>query len=466
MKTIIKKELLDNFQSIQFNVLVVVSIVLFIANGVIFVKKYDEQNSRYNEQVTKLYQQTSTIGTTLYAKPNSLLFMAEGGDKYRPDGYQLYPKGRLTAMPGKVRNFKMPDIPELDWAFIIKIVFTLYVLLLGYSSVSGEKEQGTLRLILSNSHSRIKFLVSKYIAIILTVSIPLLIGVLISLIILGISIPHVLSVDNLLRILLMLIIAFAYLSIFAFLSLLISSLFHQSSLVLLVLLAVWILFAIIIPNVPSILSEEFSKVPSEYETANQVGPMIQKQIWERIETIRKRVQQGEIKTKQELKELTDDAFEQGQQDLARHYKSYNDAMKQRAKLARSLSRISPTALLQFASENIAQTGLIQEEQFEKDARNYSAIYDDYILKKVGKVVGTSPLSFGTRIELNGKPIHIGSPRPEEYNGDKSDFPRFEESQPSIVRSLKNALLDLAGLILWNLVLAVLAFAAFIRCDIR
>ena len=369
-------------------------------------------------------------------------------------------------MPGKVRNFKMPDIPELDWAFIIKIVFTLYVLLLGYSSVSGEKEQGTLRLILSNSHGRIKFLVSKYIAIILTISIPLLIGILISLIILGASIPQVLSLDNLLRILLMVMLAFAYLSIFAFLSLLISSLVHQSSLVLLVLLAVWILFAIIVPNVPSILSEEFSEVPSEYETANQVGPMIQKQVWERIETIRKRVQQGEIKTEQELKELTDEAFEQGQQDLASHYKSYNDAMKQRARMARNLSRISPTALFQFASENIAQTGLIQEEQFEKDSQNYSAIYDDYILKKVGKVVGTSPWNFGTGIELNGKPIHIGSPRPEEYNGDKSDFPRFEESKPSIVRSLKNALLDLAGLILWNLVLAVLAFAAFIRCDIR
>lgn len=466
MKTIIKKELLDHLQSIQFSVLMVISIVLFIANGIIFVKKYEEQNSWYNEQIAKIYEQPSTTGTTLYAKPNSLIFMADSGDKYRPSGYHLYPKGRLSAMPGKVRNFKMPDIPELDWTFIIKIIFTLYVLLLGYSSISGEKEQGTLRLILSNSHGRIKFLVSKYIAIILTVSIPLIIGVLINLIILGVSIPQVLSLDNLVRILLMLILAFAYLSIFAFLSLLISSLIHQSSLALLVLLAVWILFAIIIPNVPSILSEEFSKVPSEYDTANQIGPLIQKQVWEGITKIRGQVEQGEIKTEEELKKLTDEAFEQGQQDLAKHYKNYNDAMKQRAMMARNLSRISPTALFQFASENIAETGLIQEEQFEKDARNYSAIYDDYILKKVGKVVGTSPWSFSTNIMLDGKSIYIGSPHPEEYTGEKSDFPRFEERKPSIGRSLKNALLDLAGLILWNLVLAVLAFAAFIRCDIR
>ncbi len=466
MKTIIKKELLDHLQSIQFSVLVVISIVLFAANGIIFVKKYNQQNSWYNEQVTQLHQHPSTMGTTLLPKPNSLLFLTEGGDKYRPAAYQLSPKGRLTAMPGKERNFKMPDIPELDWAFIIKIIFTLYVLLLGYASISGEKVLGTLRLILSNSHGRIKFLVSKYIAIILTVMIPLIIGALISLIIIGISIPQVFTSSNLIRVLLMLVLAIAYLSIFAFLSLLISSLIHQSSVVLLVLLAVWILFAIIIPNVPSILSEEFSKVPSEYEIANQVGPMIQKQVWERIDQIRKRVEQGEIKSEEQLKQETDAAFEQGQQDLAGHYQNYEAAMKQRASLARNLSRISPTALFQFASESVAQTGVNQEEQFQNDVRNYSASYDNYILKKVGKVVATSPWSFSTNIELNGKSIYIGSPHPEEYQGDKSDFPRFEESHPSIMRSLRNALLDLSGLILWNLVLAVLAFSAFIRCDVR
>ena len=466
MKTIIKKELLDHLQSIQFSVLVVISIVLFVANGIIFVKKYNEQNSWYNEQVAQLNQNPSTMGTTLPAKPNSLLFLAEGGDKYRPSSYQLSPKGRLSAMAGKERNFKMPDIPELDWAFIIKIIFMLYVLLLGYASISGEKEQGTLRLILSNSQGRIKLLVSKYIAIIQTVMIPLIIGALISLIIVAFSIPQILTLDNFMRILLLLFLTITYLSIFAFLSLLISSLIHQSSMVLLVLLAAWILFAIIIPNVPSILSEEFSKVPSEYEIANQVGPMIQKQVWERINKIREGVEQGQIKTEEELKKQTDEAFEQGQQDLAGHYQRYEDAMKQRARMARNLSRVSPTALFQFASESIAQTGVNQEEQFQKDARNYSASYDNYILKKVGKVVATSPWSFSTNIELDGTSIYIGSPHPEEYQGDKSDFPRFEESQPAIFRSLRNALFDLAGLILWNLVLAVLAFAAFVRCDVR
>jgi len=89
-----------------------------------------------------------------------------------------------------------------------------------------------------------------------------------------------------------------------------------------------------------------------------------------------------------------------------------------------------------------------------------------VFPEVGKLVGTSIWSFATYFMINGKSIFISSPMPEEYRGDKSDFPRFVESQPSIADSLRGALLDLVGLILWNLVLAILAFIAFIRCDVR
>jgi ABC-type transport system involved in multi-copper enzyme maturation permease subunit len=466
MITVIKRELLDHLQSIQFIVLLCVCIILFLANGMIFAKKYEQQITSYNQQLSGARQHPSTMGTMLFLEPSQLLFMAEGGDKYRPSGYILKPKGVLDAMPSGPRNFKLPEIPELDWSFIIKIIFSLYVILLGYNAVSGEKEQGTLRQILSNSLGRIKLLVAKYIAILLTVLAPLLVGLIISLIVIGIFIPQVLALGNLIRMLMMVLLTLAYLSVFAFLSLLFSSLIHRSSLVLLVLLAVWVLFAVIIPNTSGVLSQSFSSVPSEYQTAKLIGPMIQQQVWERIKKIRERVDKGELKSEEEVKRESDRAFAEGQDELVKHYKSYEDAMKQRDIMAHSLSRISPTALFQYASENIAQAGTKREEQFLKDARNYANIYDNYILEKLGKLVGTSQWSFSTTMMINGKPVYIGSPRPEEYQGDKSDFPQFAESRPSLARSLRNALLDIAGLIVWNLVLALLAFSAFLRADVR
>lgn len=465
-KTIIKKELLDYMQSIQFVVLLGVVIVLFLVNGFVSGKKYSQQISAYNQRVSGVYKSPSTTRTSLFRMPSPLLFMAEGGDKYRPSGYTLKPKGVLDTMPSGPRNFKMPVIPELDWSFIIKIIFSLYVILLGYTAISGEKEQGTLRLVLSNSIGRVNLLMAKYTSILLTVMVPLVTGIVLSLIIIGIFIPEILTLSNLLRILMMLVLSLVYLSVFAFLSLLVSSLIHRSSLVLMILLAVWVLFAVIIPNTSGILSRRFSKVPSEYQTARQIGPMINEQVWARVNEVRERVKKGEIKTADEAKKETARAFNEGQDDLIKHYKSYDDAMKQRAAMAQNMSRLSPTALFQYASENIAQTGTKREKHFLKDARSYANIYDRYILEKVGKVVATASWSFSTTFIVNGKKVPINSPRPEEYRGDKSDFPHFVENQPSLALSLRDALFDIAALMLWNIVLAVLAFSTFIFADVR
>jgi hypothetical protein len=178
------------------------------------------------------------------------------------------------------------------------------------------------------------------------------------------------------------------------------------------------------------------------------------------------VKRGELTTEEAIKRETDRAYEEGQEEIRNHYVVYENAMKRRANAARNLSRLSPTALFQFASESLADSGPRREERFEKDARAYSSIYDNYILEKVGRLVGTSYWSFGSGITVNGKYINIDSPYPQEYEGDKSDFPHFAESSPNLAGNIQEAFLDLAGLSLWNLILAMLAFWAISRCDVR
>jgi ABC-type transport system involved in multi-copper enzyme maturation permease subunit len=466
MKTIIRKELLDHLRSVQFAVLLAASIVLFAANGLVFIQQYTRLNTDHHKAVAENDQQPSTMMTRPYRAPSSLLFMAEGGDKSSPKGYWMGPKLTRSPMPAGTANFKMPDIPELDWAFIIKIIFSLYVILLGFEAVSGEKERGTLRLVLSNPVGRVKLLTAKYLAIISSAAIPLLAGLLISLIVIGVFLPAVLGPQNLARIVFFFILALAYLSLFAFLSLLFSALIPRSSLVLLVLLAFWIFFAFFIPDTSSIAAQKFSKVPSEYEMAKLVGPTIQGEVWKRIAKIQDRIQKGELKTEQAIREEADRAYEEGQVSVRKLYDDYDNAMQERAALAQRISRASPAALFQYAAEAVSETGPTAESRFLRDVRNYSRIYDAYILKKVGKVVGTSPWGFSTGATLNGKYINLQSPFPQEYAGDKSDFPKFSESRPSLLDGLNNGLWDIAGLLVWNIILAGLAFSAFLRTDVR
>jgi ABC-type transport system involved in multi-copper enzyme maturation permease subunit len=466
MKTIIKRELLDHLKSVQFSVLLAASVVLFAVNGLVFVQQYGQLNSDYRLHVSEIEQHPSTIATDLYRSPSPLLFISVGGEKDGPNGYGLSPKQTLMPEAASSRNFKMPDIPELDWAFIVKIVFSLYVILLGFEAISGEKERGTLRLVLSNPVGRLKLLTGKYLAIILSAAIPLLVGFLISLAVIAVFLPAVMGPQNLARIAFFFVLALAYLSLFAFLSLLVSSLIPRSSLALLVLLAFWIFSAFFIPDTSSIIAQKFSKVPSEYVMAKLVGPTMQKEVFGRINKVVDRIKKGELKTEKEVREESDRAYEDGQDSVRKLYDDYHNAMRERAALAQRISRISPAALFQYAAEAVSGTGPKSEARFIRDVLNYSRIYDAYVLKKVGRVVGTSPWSFSTGATLNGKYINLQSPWPQEYTGDKSDFPKFSESRPSLVDGLHNGLWDIAGLLVWNILLAGLAFSAFLRTDVR
>ena len=466
MGTIIKREFLDYIQSLQFLILLIISVILFALAGWISIKKYNEEIVTYNRNVTEIRNAPSTMGTHCYRQPNALRFITDGGLSKEPDGVRLLPKGsQMTGSFGET-NFKMPDIPDLDWSFIIKVVFSLYVILLGFNSISGEKEQGTLRMIVSNSIGRGQILMGKYFSIILAVMVPLLLGALISFLLVTLSIPNVISLNILARLLLLLVISLVYFSGFTLFSLLISSVIKRSSIVLLVLLAHWILFIFIVPNLSGILSVRFSKIPSERQTAKQMGPMIQKEVWDRINQIRERATQGEFQTKEEILAETDRAFEEAQSKVRGYYVNFRNAMKKRSDLARTLSRSSPSAQFQYALEGIANSGPKRQEQFMEDIETYSTIYDDYIRSKSGKVVGTSPWSFSTGMMFKGEYVNIRSPQPEEYQGDKSDFPHFTESRPSIGRNLRSALFDLAGLLIWNLGLAIMAIVAFFKCDVR
>jgi ABC-type transport system involved in multi-copper enzyme maturation permease subunit len=466
MGAIIKRELLDHLQSIQFLVLMLASLILFVGNGTVFVRSFPQETAAFSRRVTETDRQSSTVATELNKRPNALRFIADGGDRYRPSGYTLMPGGGLNPLPVGQINYKMPDVLELDWSFLIRVVFSLYVILLGFHAISGEKELGTLRLVLSNSLSRVELLTAKFIAILMMVMAPLLVGGLVSLTIIVIYQPQALNLANFSRLAVVLPLALFFLAVFALLSLCISSLVPRSSLVLLLLLAIWVILAIIVPNTSGILAERFSRSPSEYQMGRMVGPLIQKQVFDRIKAILRRAEKGEFPSAAQMKQEGDKAYEEGQKDLIRHYENYEAAMKQRAGLARALARLSPTGLFQFALEDIVRAGNSREEDFLRDARNYSRQYDDYILKKSGRLVRTSNFSFVVSSEIKGETVRLESPHPEEYTGDKSDFPRFQESQPSLLRGVQKALWDMAGLLAWVIVLTVLAFTSFLRTDVR
>lgn len=464
--TILRREMLDNIRSLQFLMLLLLTIVLFLSGGFLFARKYEQHVAWYSARVTEAAEKRSTVSTVLYPAPGRLAFLSGGGDDQAPAGYELYQTGAMRPLPAGPGNTRFPAVPEPDWSFIIKIVFSLYAVLIGFDAVAGEKERGTLRLILTGPPGRARLLIAKYAAMMVTLALPLVCGMIVSLITIGIVAPASLARDTFAGAAGTLVLGTVYLSLFAFLSLFVSSVVHDPSLVLLTLLVAWIFFTIIIPSTAGILSEKVTDIPGEFATAKELGPAIKKQVWEKIDLIGKSAEKGEIATEEELKRRTDRAFTEAQQNLNSFFESYRKAVRGRAETARWISRLSPTALFQFAAEDIAGSGVHREERFLRDARAYSETFDRYVLRKTGKLVAASGWGFGTFIELKGRDVFIGSPHAEEYQGDKSDFPLFTETRRSAGDVLQNALVDCEGLLLWNIVLAAAAFGAISRSDVR
>ncbi|MBN2415076.1 ABC transporter permease subunit [bacterium] len=466
IKTIITREFLEHIHSLQFFVLMIISIILFAVGAWVAVDSFQEQTDMYNKQVTETYNNPSTVMTACHRAPGLFSFIADGGLRTQPFQVRLRPRGSMSPDSSGERNYKMMDVPNLDWAFIVKIVFSLFALLLAYRSISGEKEQGTLRLIMSNSLGRARIIAAKYASILFALLVPLAAGMLVSLIIITLYMPALFSPVLVARLLIFVLLSSGYFSIFILLGLTLSALITKSSVVLLTLLSCWLCFTSIVPGMAAIVSGYISSIPGEFEMAQKTGPMIQKDIWDRIQDILSRSEKGEFTTKEEILAETDKAFMAGQELLRNHFSEYRNAVRERNRMTRLVSRISPVSLFQFAAESLADSGPLRQDRFMQEIQRYSAVYDDYILRKTGKLITTSVYSFGMSTEFKGEPFTIESPRAEEYTGDKSDFPRFRERPQVLLADIRNALLDIAGLLIWNLLLAGCAFIAMLRCDVR
>lgn len=467
MMIIFLRELQDAVKSLRFITLLVVGLILFIISGLMFSSRYVDTRKEYDQRISVIHSVKSTRTAVALRKPSQFLFLAEGGDRYRIQEYRISPGGKIEPSPysSPQGNPAMPVTPELDWAFIIKIVFSLYALLLGYAAISGEREQGTLRMMLSNSHSRPKILTAKYLTILAVLFIPLFAGITAGLGVIGGSTPEARSLASLARYIILLFTITAYLSVFIFMSLLVSSFVRESSVSLLVLLVLWMI-CIIIPDISGILSENIYKGQREYALSKALIASERYEVYRNLKTsFQERIDTGQLKTLEEVKKSY--AAEVGviNRSISLNREAITNYFQRKAQIAHMISRISPMALFQYVVEATAGTGDIQERRLMEEMKRFSWEYDRYIKEKLGIVV--PEFEFGeVNLLINVKVATIKLPQPEEYGGDNSGMPLFRESNPSLSQILRGLFPDLSGLLLWNIVLAMGAFLAFNSADVR
>jgi len=456
------------WRSLQFALLSGIAVVLFFLNAFVFIRSYRTELDDYTYYISS-YRKTVQKGTgnaNVFRRPNPLSFCVEGGIRNLPGHMVIYPAGIPEPISKRYYNFKLPYFEMLDWSFIVKFLFGIFAFILSHDAICGEKRKGTLALICSNSVRRSTILLGKYLSRVISLCLPLLGGMALSLSLILLFGDQQLSSGDLLRLALWAVFAVAYISLMTGLGLLVSSSTHTPSTSLLVLFGIWVIFVPAAPNIAEVLAGIFTHGSSEYRLAHEQDSMVR----QGYEEIRKRIEQeitsGSIRSEGELKERAIVLMEQEEDKVQKLWRRYRRAVRSRQALARRISRFSPASVFQYLGESIANTGFVGQRRFEEAAERFQEVYDRYVEAKVGKLVPYCRYFRRMSFQFGGRWVRVDHPMPPKYVGSLSDFPAFEQKSPSLREVVSDSLLDISLIFVWNVLMVLSAYAAFVRYDVR
>jgi ABC-type transport system involved in multi-copper enzyme maturation permease subunit len=471
IRHIIHKEILENLLSFRFILSLVLIIVLFAVGGFVFVGKYKQQSSDYwektNENLAGLSSQSRQLyklafyRQSVWRKPKPLALCSEGFEKSLPNCFTLDVfSSELPVIKGR-GNFTLSHFSSIDWAFIVSVILSFLALVFTYDSVSGEKEDGTLRQMLANNIPRHEVLLGKYFGVVLTIGIPLFIGMLVSLIIVVASNVVVISGLDWSKILAIILMSFLYFSIFILLGMFVSSRTAYPANSMVVLLLIWVVVVVLIPSFGKIISEVSGKAPNPPELERKLAE-ISTEIWNNSERYGERAgnASGDLSwpgnnppARARLRNALTDAQNQARED-------HHNKMIAQAFTGRNLTCFSPTVIYQRASETVAGTGINHVVSLQLQIKVYQAELKEFIRSRDAE----DPLSLHL---LFPEGYLVGAWRAISHDPiDFATVPKFQERDLALGQSLKLAIWDIGLLVLFNLVFFTASFVSFLRYDVR
>ncbi len=496
LKTLIRRELLNNLMTFRFAAVMLITLLLVVANTAVLIQDYEQRVESYNDAVKIHYEGLRKAKTysTMYLfvdrAPNPLSIFNVGLDKRLGNLIGIWHGFVPTLWDTEMHGTDNPFIAffsSIDIVFIFEVVLSLMGLIFAYDAIAGERERGTLRLVLAQPVRRGQILLAKYISAMLCLLVPLLLSLLLALLLLIRSIP--LSSADFFRIGGIVFASFAYLSLFYLIGLLISVATRRTGTALMLAMFVWGFLILVYPN---LIRATINPGGNIQERVNTVNNQIQR-IVDEYERDRKKFLENEgiavegsrfhevlglytqasvdsanmmsyIENLTDISEIPPD-FER-YVSLAKKYfdfvepltirttervwfirkQALDDIFVRQATMDRVLLRLSPVGMYDAATQTLAGTDLLGLRDFFEATRRYRKIVIDYFYAK---------RAFGAR---------------EWFSADKgavdwSTFPEFvfERSDASV--NAARALPDLFLLIICNLILFMCILLIFTRSEV-
>ena len=471
---ITKREIYDNLNSLRFALTTVLLLALMVTNAVRHLREHPERVQRYQNAVTEslnhltnraddsLYTLAQYGPGNFYKKPSPLHFCANGGEPLLPDTVEVdEPTVFATDSEDKVilegvwslhypdanlQNKDVgPNVSQVDWAFIIGYVLSLIAILFTFDTFSGERERGTLRLMLANSIPRHTILIGKFLGALLSISIPFILAVLVNLLLISTANTVHLTTEAWGRLGIIFFLALLYTSLFLALGLLVSTRVQRSAVSLMILLLAWVTFVVFMPSTLASIASSFSPAVSFDEFWKQRNP-VQEDLWDKYE-------------QWVWSEGLDDSTLKGKSKFyTEHVERWERRREERIKYrssqvhhARAITSISPATLLQHLIEGFAGTGFERHLQFVENTQRYARQFREFVID-TDRGDPESLHIIGVREGMSQKPISPAA------------VPRFEDTF-SLSKDFNTRAIEILLLALFVVVLLSGTYLAFVRVEV-
>lgn len=380
-RALLKKELLETILSFKFVIIFPAALLLLLVGLIMGIAEYRSQIAAYSNMM-RLNRDQLERSTDWYQVGQSGIFVSK-----KPVALTVLSNG-VFRENGQVARIVLRDVPEIkrghsaanpslilagnwDFHFVMKIILSLFAFLFAYDAVSGEKESGTLRMLLSNPVSRSRIILGKMLGRFLSLAVVITLVFLIGLMLVSLDESIALTNENRLRILFIFLGSLAYLGVFFAIGIMTSCLTNQSIVSLLLSLLIWAMLVFAIPkaSVSAISLFKHPPTPAELE-AKKVAlakDMYVKFQLSTLEPARRwmtrpsgEVPPGEFYRRQREFEMEVGKLrrENESEHLDRLYRLYEEHMNQQRdvdRLAGRFARLSPAACYDYFLTELTET---------------------------------------------------------------------------------------------------------------
>lgn len=509
---IVRREVVSNVLTSRF---IIGLLVCLLATGVavlVQVDDYEKRLTAYHTAVresqgdARTWDVYANINPKAHRKPNPLSIFHVGMETFGGNMVSVEPAKPIWSGPHggffspiQKRGADNPFLSiflSVDVTFIFKIVLSALAILFAYNAISGEREDGTLRLVLSNAVPRDTIVLGKYLGGMGSLLPIVAVSLLFALLFAYASPATAFDGNDLAHIGLLFAVSLLYVSTWYLLGLLFSVWTKEAATTLILSMFVWVIVTTVHSNVATFAVERL--FPSQATEAS-FRPIYQEalQVWEAFQKERNAYVKQRGQEQAEDWETPQDAISWPSNDFAggishssatapwyfketygvnnniehadlsrfQEILGYQEPLRiryaekveevlnrpsraaaQNAQLAADISRLSFADVYSFAVGALAGTGRESYTDFLAATRTYRQQLVAYLTDKA---------AFSSR---------------QWFSSDKgavvlTDMPVFRHRRLSLSESLSRAAGDILILVAWNLILFMAAYVSFRRYDL-